>query len=113
MMKKKIEQANIPSLADMQEMAQLEGVELVACHMTVQMMTLLPLVLLDHYFFSQSTAQHVAFKISRNRKLPLVVIGNDFNFIICSQTHGQKPHLCAGATVNFFDYQSLARFCLY
>ncbi len=38
MMKKKIEQANIPSLADMQEMAQLEGVELVACHMTVQMM---------------------------------------------------------------------------
>jgi peroxiredoxin family protein len=38
MMKKKIEQANIPSLADMQEMAQLEGVELVACHMSVQMM---------------------------------------------------------------------------
>jgi peroxiredoxin family protein len=38
MMKKKIEQANIPSLADMQEMAQLEGVELVACHMTVQML---------------------------------------------------------------------------
>ena len=38
MMKTKIEQANIPSLADMQEMAQLEGVELVACHMTVQMM---------------------------------------------------------------------------
>ena len=38
MMKKKIEQANIPSLADMQDMAQLEGVELVACHMTVQMM---------------------------------------------------------------------------
>ena len=38
MMKKKIEQANIPSLADMQEMAQLEGVELVACHMTVEMM---------------------------------------------------------------------------
>lgn len=38
MMKKKIEQANIPSLADMQEMAQLEGVELIACHMTVQMM---------------------------------------------------------------------------
>ena len=38
MMKKKIEHANIPSLADMQEMAQLEGVELIACHMTVQMM---------------------------------------------------------------------------
>jgi len=40
MMKKKIEHANIPSLADMQEMAQLEGVELIACHMTVQMMDL-------------------------------------------------------------------------
>jgi len=40
MMKKKIEDANIPSLADMQEMAQLEGVELIACHMTVQMMDL-------------------------------------------------------------------------
>ena len=38
MMKKKIEKANIPSLADMQEMAQLEGVELVACKMTVDMM---------------------------------------------------------------------------
>ena len=38
MMKKKIEQANIPSLADLQEMAQIEGVELIACHMTVQMM---------------------------------------------------------------------------
>ena len=38
MMKRKIEQANIPSLADMQEMAQLEGVGLVACHMTVEMM---------------------------------------------------------------------------
>ncbi len=38
MMKKKIEKANIPSLADMQEMAQLEGVELIACKMTVDMM---------------------------------------------------------------------------
>ena len=38
MMKKKIEQANIPSLADLQEMAQIEGVELVACKMTVDMM---------------------------------------------------------------------------
>ena len=38
MMKKKIEHANIPSLADMQEMALLEGVELIACHMTVLMM---------------------------------------------------------------------------
>lgn len=38
MMKKKIEKANIPSLAEMQEMAQLEGVELIACKMTVDMM---------------------------------------------------------------------------
>lgn len=38
MMKKKIDKANIPSLADLQEMAQLEGVELVACKMTVDMM---------------------------------------------------------------------------
>ena len=37
-MKKKIEHANIPSLADLQEMAQIEGVELVACKMTVDMM---------------------------------------------------------------------------
>ena len=40
MMKKKIEKANIPSLADMQEMAQIEGVELIACKMTVDMMEL-------------------------------------------------------------------------
>jgi peroxiredoxin family protein len=38
MMKKKISKANIPSLADLQEMAQLEGVQLVACKMTVDMM---------------------------------------------------------------------------
>ena len=38
MMKKKIDKANIPSLAELQEVAQLEGVELIACHMTVQMM---------------------------------------------------------------------------
>lgn len=38
MMKKKIERANIPTLAELQEMAQLEGVELVACKMTVDMM---------------------------------------------------------------------------
>lgn len=38
MMKKKIESANIPSLKDLQEMAQIEGVELVACKMTVDMM---------------------------------------------------------------------------
>lgn len=40
MMKKKIEKANIPSLAEMQEMAQLEGVDLIACKMTVDMMEL-------------------------------------------------------------------------
>jgi peroxiredoxin family protein len=38
MMKKKIEQANIPSLADLQEMAQIEGVDLIACKMTVDIM---------------------------------------------------------------------------
>jgi len=38
MMKKKIEKANIPSLSELQEIAQLEGVELVACEMTIDMM---------------------------------------------------------------------------
>ena len=38
MMKKKIEKANIPSLEELQEMAQIEGVELIACKMTVDMM---------------------------------------------------------------------------
>jgi len=38
MMKKKIEKANIPSLGELQEVAQLEGVELIACKMTVDMM---------------------------------------------------------------------------
>ena len=38
MMKKKIEKANIPSLEDLQEVAQVEGVELIACKMTVDMM---------------------------------------------------------------------------
>lgn len=37
-MKKKIEKANIPELEDLMEMAQLEGVQLIACHMTVEMM---------------------------------------------------------------------------
>ncbi len=40
MMKKKIDKANIPSLAELQEMAQLEGVELIACKMTIDMMEL-------------------------------------------------------------------------
>ncbi len=38
MMKKKIDKANMPSLAELQEMAQLESVELIACKMTVDMM---------------------------------------------------------------------------
>ncbi len=37
-MKKKIDKANIPSLSELQEMAQIEGVELIACKMTVDMM---------------------------------------------------------------------------
>jgi len=40
MMKKKIDKAQIPSLAELMEMAQLEGVELVVCRMTVDMMEL-------------------------------------------------------------------------
>ncbi len=38
MMKKKIDKANIPNLAELQEVAQIEGVELIACKMTVDMM---------------------------------------------------------------------------
>jgi len=38
MMKKKIDKANMPSLGDLQEMAQIEGVELIACKMSVDMM---------------------------------------------------------------------------
>jgi peroxiredoxin family protein len=38
MMKGKIEKANIPSLAELMEMAQLEGVELIGCKMTIDMM---------------------------------------------------------------------------
>ena len=38
MMKKKIGKANIPSLSDLQETAQIEGVQLIACKMTVDMM---------------------------------------------------------------------------
>jgi peroxiredoxin family protein len=40
MMKDKIEKANIPALPDLQEVAQLEGVEFIACKMTVDMMGL-------------------------------------------------------------------------
>jgi peroxiredoxin family protein len=38
MMKKKIDKARIPNLGELMEMAQLEGVELIACLMTVEMM---------------------------------------------------------------------------
>lgn len=38
MMKKKIEKAQIPTLPELMEMAQLEGVELIACKMTFDMM---------------------------------------------------------------------------
>jgi peroxiredoxin family protein len=38
MMKKKIDKANIPSLEELQEIAQIEGVELIACKMTIDMM---------------------------------------------------------------------------
>ncbi|MGD8563668.1 MAG: DsrE/DsrF/DrsH-like family protein [Desulfarculaceae bacterium] len=38
MMKGKIDKASIPSLPELMEMAQLEGVELVGCRMTVDMM---------------------------------------------------------------------------
>jgi peroxiredoxin family protein len=47
MMKKKIDKANIPSLGELQEMAQLEGVELIACKMTVDMMEIDESKLLD------------------------------------------------------------------
>jgi peroxiredoxin family protein len=50
MMKKKIEKANIPSLGDLQEMAQLEGVELVACKMTIDMMEIKEDKLIDGVF---------------------------------------------------------------
>jgi len=48
MMKKKIEKANIPSLADSLEMAQLEGVELIACKMTIDMMEIKADKLIDN-----------------------------------------------------------------
>jgi peroxiredoxin family protein len=40
MMKKQIEEANIPDIEDLLEMAQLEGIRLVACRMTMDMMKL-------------------------------------------------------------------------
>ena len=40
MMKKWMEEANIPAVEEMFEMARMEGVRLVACHMTMEMMKL-------------------------------------------------------------------------
>ena len=42
MMKKKIDDAGIPTLEELMEIAQLEGVKLVACKMTIDMMGLKP-----------------------------------------------------------------------
>lgn len=42
MMRKQIDGAGIPSLAELMEIAQLEGVKLVACRMTIDMMGLKP-----------------------------------------------------------------------
>jgi len=42
MMKKQIEEAGIPDIEELLEVAQLEGVRLVACHMTMGMMKLKP-----------------------------------------------------------------------
>lgn len=40
MMKKWMDEANIPAVEEMFEMAQIEGVKFVACHMTMEMMKL-------------------------------------------------------------------------
>jgi len=42
MMRKKIDAAGIPSLVDLMEMAQIEGVKFIACKMTIEMMELTP-----------------------------------------------------------------------
>ncbi len=47
MMKKQIDKADLPSLAELQEMAQLEGVELVACKMSIDMFELDESALVD------------------------------------------------------------------
>jgi peroxiredoxin family protein len=47
MMKGKIEKAEVPSIGDLIEMAQLEGVKFVACRMTMDMMELKPEDLID------------------------------------------------------------------
>lgn len=47
MMKKKIDKANIPTVEELLEMAQLEGVKFVACKMTVDMMEIAEEDLID------------------------------------------------------------------
>jgi peroxiredoxin family protein len=47
MMKGKIEKANIPSIEELMEMAQLEGVGLIGCKMTVDMMAVEPEELIE------------------------------------------------------------------
>jgi peroxiredoxin family protein len=47
MMKDKIEKANIPNLAEPMEMAQLEGVEFIACKMTIDIMEIRENQLID------------------------------------------------------------------
>lgn len=47
MMKKQIEEANIPDVEDLLEMAQLEGVKLMGCKMTLEMMKMDESELLD------------------------------------------------------------------
>lgn len=46
-MKKKAEKAQIPALPDLMEMARLEGVELIACRMTIDMMEIKPEELIE------------------------------------------------------------------
>ncbi len=47
MMKSKIDKANIPTLGELMEMAQIEGVELIACKMSIDMMEIDETKLLD------------------------------------------------------------------
>ena len=47
MMKYRIEQANIPDLPDLQKVAQVEGVQFIACDMTMKMMRLTEKDLID------------------------------------------------------------------
>ena len=46
-MKSKIEKANVPDLPDLQEVAQVEGVQFIACDMTMKMMELTEADLID------------------------------------------------------------------